>query len=321
LSKATNARLVGFAVAVPGERLAISALPLSPAERERLPRLQQEIVYRGGDPTALMIEAAASALTNSGRAADDIGLVITAPSLLTMHGLEIPAIAIKNQLGLRRADTLHLQQGCNGILKAIDLANDRLRAWPTERDILIVTGCAASAVTDNLTHGSFFWSDGAGAAVVTSSNGPGFAIEGYAEASAAKGWDAMRVPFDAVPLRITLNFASRREQANYIDNEAMLFANVLTSLLDHASLQAQELGAIIVPATGANRLPVLFGAYSELKDRVITDFRCGHMGGVDVLKALGEAAVAKPVNGFTVAALTASFTAQWGGVLLRWMQA
>ncbi len=314
--------LSAISLAVAGPPVTLETLPLTEAERARLPRLGQSTVHMGGHSTSLMVEAAARTLERSGRAPADIGLVIAAPSLLTAHGLEIQAVAVRARLGLSLARTLQVQQGCNGILVALDLARDFVQR--SGRDALVVTGCHASTLTDNATHGGFFWSDGAGACLVGTREAPGFEIGPYVEASADAQWDAMRVPFgDAndscvAAGRIGVFFDDMRAQADYIRRDTALFLRVVDELLAAGGLTVADLAGAVLPAFGANRLASLCALRPGLAERLRTDATQGHMGGVDVL--LGLAALlddpATP-DGAPVAAWTASFTAQWGGLLLR----
>jgi len=65
-------------------------------------------------------------------------------------------------------------------------------------------------------------------------------------------------------------------------------------------------------------LPLLLGRVPDLLDKVGTDFRFAHMGGVDTLFFLQKHLdTTPPKQTAWYLALTPGFTAQWGGVLLK----
>lgn len=327
----TQVRIAATAVYLPGDPIPIAALDDDPKLAERLAPLGQEFTFvaPGRSSTDLMEEAARLLFAQPDVHRETIGQVISAPSLLSGYGFEIPAIALRAKLGLAGADCLNLAQGCVGVLWALEIARQRLTLDPGLGDILIAVGCSASAITDRLTHGAYFWGDGAMALLVTAKPGPGFVIESYAEMSSEQDWGAMRVPFgDSRPadawtapddLRIAVTFPDAQAIADYLAGETRRFTGVIDRLLAARGLQPGDIAAIGLPAFGRNRLRTLFRERRELQERVVTDFRYGHMGGVDPVyfldrfRASGQAA-----DGAWMLAMTAAFTAQWAGVLLRY---
>lgn len=317
---------------LPGEPIVLADLDLTETQRNRLTESGQEFTYRAEtDSTALSVSAAAEALNKTGRSPDDIGLVITAPTLLSAYGFEIPAVAVCAELGIRNAETLNIAQGCVGALAAIRQAALFLKSENSHGDVLIVTSCRASTLTDNFTHGAFFWGDAAAALVLTSSDrlsSVGLEFLGYAESSATESFGAMRLGYgDHMPyrhcvpeqdLRIIVDFVDARAQADYIANEEEHCHAVIGRLLEADALNESDVKAVLFPSFGKNRVRMLLGRHKTLIDRVASDFRFAHMGGVDVLLFLDKLINSKAtVEGDLILIVTPAFTAQWGGILVR----
>ena len=289
-----GARIRGFGFCLPGEPVALESLELSPGQRDKLNRLGQEFAFVADvSSTELMVEAASDALARTGIPVDRVRHVITAPSLITGQGLEIPAVAIRARLGLRRAECLNIGQGCVGILRALQLADQFLHLAPDQGDVLVVTGCRASTVTRNLSHGAFFWGDGAAAAILSAEPGSGLHYVSYAESSSEADWGAMRIPHGdgmaaescVVPddLLIDVRFESAADQMLYIQGEQDRFATTLNNLVAAGGIGVEDVSALFLPSFGRNRVPQLLERFAVLRDRLGTDFRYGHMGGVDNL--------------------------------------
>ena len=319
----------GFGFCLPGNPVPLANDGSPPERRRLLEKLGQEFTHHAETgSTDLMIAASREALANAGTAPGDIATVITAPSLLTSFGLEIPAVGIRMELGLSGAECLNLGQGCVGILRGLQLGAQFLALRPDGGDVLVVTGCRASTITKDDSHGSFFWGDGAAAVVLTTNAGPGVRFVDYAERSAEAGWDAMRVAFGdgrpsdvcAAPddFRITVEFANTEQQLAYIEAENRLFTSVVEDLLKRHDLSENDIDALFLPSFGRNRLSKLMAGLDTLRERVATDFRYGHMGGVDDILFLRRYLDRRPRDKESwLMAMTSAFTAQWAGVLLR----
>jgi 3-oxoacyl-[acyl-carrier-protein] synthase III len=323
-------RISNFGVHLPGQPIRLDSLALDPEERERLPKLGQELTFISTEnSTELMIHAGRDALSRSKRRPEDIRMVISAPSLITAYGLEIPAIAVRGALGLSNAECVNIAQGCTGVLRGIQLAAQMLSSEPEGGDIMVVTSCRASTLTRHLNHGAFFWGDGSAAVILTADPGPGLRICGYAERAAEENWDCMRIDFgDAQQCNqgpgqqreslINVRFANADAQHSYIRREPELFAAVLNQLLARQSLQLTDIEGLVLPSTGLNRVPLLLSAHRALRSKLRTDFRMAHLGGVDALLALRDCVErGKVKDGAWLVVLSPAFTAQWGGLLLQ----
>jgi 3-oxoacyl-[acyl-carrier-protein] synthase III len=323
-------RIRGFGFHFPGEPVAISSLPLTADEAKRLPRLGQETTYISSeDSTALMIHASRDALARNAMAASDLRMFISAPSLMTSYGLEIPAVAIRAALGSTSAQCLNIAQGCVGVLRGIDLAAQMLAAKPDGGDIMVVTSCRASSHTRNMNHGAFFWGDAAAAVILTAAPGPGLEIVSYAEVSNSENWGAMRVAFgdgmDAVLEQdrddarlIQVEFESAEGQIDYIRGEQRNFAAVVDQLLSSQGLQQGDIEALFLPSTGKNRVPILLSDHRDFLKRMKTDLRYAHFGGVDPIFSLHQHLDrGAPTAGTWQIVASPAFAAQWGGLLFR----
>lgn len=323
-----GARIGAMGIHLPGEPISLAGIDLPDALSRHLEKTGQEITYStGGSSTELAVSAARETLKKAGIGAADIGLVISAPTLLTGYGLEIPAIAIRAELRLANADCLNIAQGCVGALAAIRIAAQFLRCEPDRGAVLIVTACKASSLMKNFTHGAFSWGDAAAGILVAAGPGEGPTVEFYAEKSATADWGAMRIPIgDAstpvitpdAPLQVNVEFPSHEAQIDYIVGEKERCGELIDSLTSAAGIEAADIEAVFLPSFGRKRVPLLLEQHPELIDRVASDFRCAHLGGVDVLYFLDSYLHnSTPARGTWSIALSPAFTAQWGGVLIR----
>ena len=324
-----NVRLRSLGFHLPGQPISLSEIHSSKGMLELMATAGQEFTYRTeGSSTELAIVAARDAMEKAGLQGKDIGFVISAPTLLTSYGFEIPAIALRAELGLDDADCLNVSQGCTGFMVAMRLAGQFLQCEADRGDVLIVTACKASSLTEGFTHGSFFWGDAAAAAVVTGEQGVGLSMAAYSEVSSDQDWGAMRLRHgDATDfnscrpgedLRIAVDFPDQRAQMDYIAEERNRCKTLIDSLLGKAGLEESNIDALFMPSIGKNRMPFLLGDYPQLLGCLETDFRYAHMGGVDVMFFLQAYLEAHPpTENKWFLAMTPAFTAQWGGILVR----
>lgn len=323
-------RIRELGINLPGPRIPLSDVDLPDDLRRKLAPTGQEFTHRSeGSSTDLAIAAAGAALEKSGLNPDRIGLVISAPTLLTGYGFEIPAVAIRAALGLAAADCLNVSQGCVGVLAAMRVAAQFLRAEPDRGDVLIVTACRASSLVDGFTHGAFSWGDGAAAVIVTADPGPGLTVEYYAEISATADWGAMRIPYGdafdyatynpAEDLRITVDFPDSEAQLDYIVGEKDRCSALIKSLTAAAKIAEDDVSAVFLPSFGRKRVPLLLEEHRNLVNRVASDFRYAHMGGVDVVLFLDTFLTdSPPASKSWFLAMSPAFTAQWAGLALSY---
>ena len=323
-------RIRGLEFHLPGKPIPLSDVKMAPEMRDRLTGIGQEFTYYSDkDSTELAIIAAREVMAKNEIDPTNIGLIISAPTLSTSYGFEIPAIALKMALGLDSAECLNISQGCVGFLAAMKLAAQFLRCEPQRGDVLIVTSCRASVLLDDFTHGAFFWGDASAAAVLTSKPGSGIHFESYCEKSSELNWGAMRLRHGdgvdyksctpADDLRVTVDFPDERAQADYIIGEQERCGYVIDGLMKSQKFAESDISALFFPSIGKNRLPILLAAHPALKEKVKSDFRYAHLGGVDVLFFLDLYLKENlPTEESWYIAMTPAFTAQWAGVLLSY---
>ena len=304
--------------------------PLPDEMRDKLPGIGQEFTFQtDADSTEMSIAAAGMALEYAGLSADDIGLIISAPTLMTSYGFEIPAIAVRAALGLDCAECLNVAQGCVGFLAGMRLAAQFLASDPEIGNVLVVTACKASTLMDDFNHGAFFWGDAAGAAILTTEPSPGLHIRAYGERTSNENWGAMRLRHGdrqsykvcdpAADLKLTVDFPDPRAQMDYIMGEQERCDGLIAELLLSCGLGTSDIEALFLPSIGANRVPHLLNAHKSLRDRVKSDFRYAHMGGVDVMYFLDRYLQQNlPVSPKHYIAMTPAYTSQWGGLLMEY---
>jgi hypothetical protein len=114
-----------------------------------------------------------------------------------------------------------------------------------------------------------------------------------------------------------VSFPDARAQSDYILGEQRRCADVVATLLRDGKIDAADVEAVFVPSFGRNRVPLLFESYPGLAERIETDFRFAHMGGVDVPYFFSKYLRRRRAGGSgKVLLLSPAFTAQWAGVLL-----
>ena len=328
-ARSCPARIESLAFYLPGDPVSVDSLEISDDMRSKLPGTGQEFTYIADeDSTEMSVAAARNALERADLSASDIGLVISAPTLTTSYGLEIPAIALRAALGLENAECLNLAQGCVGFLAGIRLAAGFLAADDGPGHVLVVTACKASTLMDSYNHGSFFWADAAAATVLSAVDGPGLHVRAYAENSSDRDWGAMRFRHgdgqtykNASPdddLKLVVDFHDERAQMEYILGEQKRCEGLIAALMDSGGLGDNDIDAIFMPSIGANRVPHLLQTRKSLRAKVKSDFRYAHMGGVDALFFLDcHFKSDPPGNTANYLAMTPAYTAQWGGLLLQ----
>ena len=84
-------------------------------------------------------------------------------------------------------------------------------------------------------------------------------------------------------LQIKVDFPSHEAQIDYIVGEKERCCALIDSLTGAAGIEPTDIGAVFLPSFGRKRVPLLLEQHPELIDRVASDFRCAHLGGVDVL--------------------------------------
>ena len=148
-----GAKILGLEVYLPGDPISVGDLGAPEEVVQKLQNTGQRHTYLAEEnSTELSMRASQLALESSRTNAKDIAYIISAPTLLTSHGLEIPATAIRASLQLESAQCLNIAQGCAGIMVGLKMATALLRDLPPNAKILLVTACKASTLMEHLSH-------------------------------------------------------------------------------------------------------------------------------------------------------------------------
>ena len=134
------------------------------------------------------------------------------------------------------------------------LAAELLASEGSPGNVLVVTACKSSTLMDNCNHGSFFWADGAAAAIISGIEGPGLNLLAYAENSSDQDWGAMRLHHgdkqtykNTTPekdLKLVVDFYDERAQLEYVIAEQKRCDRLIAALLEETDLTEDDISAI-----------------------------------------------------------------------------
>jgi len=137
---------------------------------ERILGYGYRTVHRAADGegvTDLGVRAAQEALAKAGIAADEIDLIVFAPTDVPEYLYWDPSASLQWRLGARRAQALLLNQACTAGLAGLDIIAGRFATQPDCRTALLVAGNrTCEAYWNRVATQSMVFSDGAAAAVV-----------------------------------------------------------------------------------------------------------------------------------------------------------
>ncbi len=124
----------------------------------------------------MAIKAAQNALENAGVAAEDLGNVIVATSSGDYQAFPSVACLVQDAIGAKHAGTFDLQAACAGFVTALQVARGLLQLDP--RPILVIGAEMMSRIVDWKDRNTcILFGDGAGAAVLQTSDQPGGLME------------------------------------------------------------------------------------------------------------------------------------------------
>lgn len=139
----------------------------------------------------LAAAAAQQALDRAGLKATDVELIIVSTDTPDQLSPSTAAV-VQHRLGAAHAACFDLNAACSGWVLAVDTAVMHLRADPAKRHVLVVGLYAMSRFLDwGDKHTATLFADGAGAAIISASDAPGFlASSAWSDASM---WDALGI--------------------------------------------------------------------------------------------------------------------------------
>jgi 3-oxoacyl-[acyl-carrier-protein] synthase-3 len=136
----------------------------------------------------LALEASKQALERAGCAPEDVDLVILgtdSPDYIT----PATSVVLQHKLGAKNAGTFDVGCACASFPTALSSAAGIMATNPAIRRVLVVGVYMMSKLADPLDPMSFFYGDGAGAAVLEPSAAPGFLGAAFqADGAYAKHW-------------------------------------------------------------------------------------------------------------------------------------
>ena len=136
----------------------------------------------------LAVRAAQQALDRAGRNAEDVDLIIVgtdSPDYIT----PATSVVVQHKLGAKRAGTFDVGCACASFPTGLSIAAGIISANPAIRTVLVIGVYLMHKLADPKDPMTFFYGDGAGAAVVESADKPGFITAAYqADGSYAPFW-------------------------------------------------------------------------------------------------------------------------------------
>lgn len=136
----------------------------------------------------LAVRAAHHALQRAGLGPDDIDLILVgtdSPDYITPS----TSVVVQHKLGARRAGTFDVGCACASFPTALSAANGIMTTNPWMRNVLVIGAYMMHKLADPLDPMSFFYGDGAGAAILSPSDKPGLLTSAFrADGSYAKHW-------------------------------------------------------------------------------------------------------------------------------------
>src|SRR6187401_3230420 len=159
--------------------------------RERTGIRERRIAAPGEACSDLAVRAGKRALTAAGLAATDLDMILVA-TCTGDYPLPATACLVQHQLGATNAAACDLSAACCGFVYALSLADAYVRTGM--RHVLIIGSEVMSAITDWTDRNTcVLFGDGAGAAVVSASEGPDGILSTHLRSDGAL-WELIAVP-------------------------------------------------------------------------------------------------------------------------------
>ncbi len=139
----------------------------------------------------LAVRAADQALGRAGLTPEDVDLIIVgtdSPDYIT----PATSVVVQQKLGAKRAGTFDVGCACASFPTALGAANGMMLANPWMKNVLVIGAYMMHKLSDPNDPMSFFYGDGAGAAVLQPSNQAGLLASAFrADGSYSKHWGIM----------------------------------------------------------------------------------------------------------------------------------
>jgi 3-oxoacyl-[acyl-carrier-protein] synthase-3 len=139
----------------------------------------------------LAVRAARQALGRAGVAAEEVDLILVgtdSPDYVT----PATSVVVQHKLGARRAGTFDVGCACASFPTALSAANGIMTTNPWMKNVLVIGAYMMSKLADPADPLTFFYGDGAGAALLQPSKEPGLMASAFrADGAFAKHWGIM----------------------------------------------------------------------------------------------------------------------------------
>jgi 3-oxoacyl-[acyl-carrier-protein] synthase-3 len=196
-ARARHAAIVSTGMFVPEKELSNADLVsrLGPEHAEFLAKLERNtgiqrrfVAPESWSTSDLAVPAAKQALERAGLAAADIDLIVLgtdSPDFIT----PATSVVVQHKLGATKAGTFDVGCACASFPTALAAAAGIIATSPGIDNVLVIGAYMMRKLSDPKDPVSFFYGDGAGAAVVRVSDEPGFVASAYrADGSYARKW-------------------------------------------------------------------------------------------------------------------------------------
>jgi 3-oxoacyl-[acyl-carrier-protein] synthase III len=300
--------------------------------QERTGIKERRHIVKGEDTTTTMgVKAAKMAMDRAGVEANDIDFVIFA-TLSPDYYFPGPGVLVQRDLGLKTVGALDIRNQCSGFVYAVSIADQYIKTG-MHKNILVIGSEVHSQGLDMTTRGrgvSVIFGDGAGAAIITRSEGEGGILSTHLH---SEGQHAEELIVKAPGMGgrwvtdiLRDNDPDDESYLPYMNgqfvfkNAVVRFSEVITEGLQANGLSVSDI-KMLIPHQANLRISQFIQQKFKLQDSQVFNNieRYGNTTAASIPIALTEAWEAGKINPgdlVVLAAFGSGFT--WGSVIIRW---
>ena len=275
-------------------------------------------------PSDMAVKAAMNAIENASVNPKEIDLIINCPAGLQDYVLPPVSGKIQHETGALNAVCFDIQQGCCGMLTALEIAYSYILSG-RYNTILLVSSDKWSAYTEHHTAEAVMFGDGAGAAVVKK-NTENFIIKDFLFKTAGKYFNLYGIERGGVKsiekgdifYKCLYPDIARKEFKNiYISS----FPEISEKILNKNGLKSENIKFLSMVNANLKLLEVVAGELNIDMFRTCKEYlvKYGHVGGFDIffniLKGVEDGKINK---GDTILLLNAGIGFTWGASLIQY---
>ncbi|MDQ8187268.1 beta-ketoacyl-ACP synthase 3 [Pelagicoccus sp. SDUM812002] len=256
---------------------------------------QRYVISEGESATSLASKATRHALKMANLEVSDIDAVVVA-TLLPDHPVPGAASILARELGVEHALAFDLNAACSGWLYALEVGRSLIYGG-TAKNILVVTAEILSRITNPKDHETaFLFGDGAGAAILTPSEGGHrlhrLALSGdarYTDAISRTGGGALKpMPSPGEDLD---SFYLKMDGGVVFKRAVLAFSNIIESALERHGLKPEDVSWVVPHQANARILRAVSKRVGIPYEKfVVTINKYGNTSAASVSMALGWAA-------------------------------